>query len=180
MQLARFLCRERIGTIHPFPVEVRGQNNSELTLTHAQIGTKCDRAKLRRVQQQKQARLTGYEGERRPPSTWIDEWPTNPFVLACVALGSVQIAVVTVALRRHNSGREYEWCSEAVHSALNAETDMHPRPLPQKYPPTIRLPAGISRRLIAHEVVHVSAALLHVVVADLPTIGRRTSYPISH
>eukprot|EP00965_Chrysotila_dentata_P170556 5630323-Pleurochrysis_carterae.AAC.1 len=99
----------------------------------------------------------------------IDEWPTNPFVLACVTLGSVQIVVVAVALRRHNSGREDEWCSEAVYSALSAEVDMHPRPLPQKHPPPIPLPAGMSRRSIAHEVAHVSAALVHVVVADLPT-----------
>eukprot|EP00965_Chrysotila_dentata_P029185 970804-Pleurochrysis_carterae.AAC.1 len=38
----------------------------------------------------------------------------------------------------------------------------------------------MSRRLIAHEVVHVSAALVQVVVVDLPVVVRRTSYPISH
>eukprot|EP00965_Chrysotila_dentata_P160886 5312652-Pleurochrysis_carterae.AAC.1 len=38
----------------------------------------------------------------------------------------------------------------------------------------------MSRRLIAHEVVHVSAALVRVVVADRPVVVRRISYPISH
>eukprot|EP00965_Chrysotila_dentata_P061251 2029249-Pleurochrysis_carterae.AAC.1 len=62
--------------------------------------------------------------------------------------------VVAVAIRRHNSGRGDEWCSELVPSAKNAAVDMHPRPLPQKHPPPILLPTGMSRRSIAHEVVH--------------------------
>eukprot|EP00965_Chrysotila_dentata_P106154 3506197-Pleurochrysis_carterae.AAC.1 len=37
----------------------------------------------------------------------------------------------------------------------------------------------MSRHSAAHEVVHVSAALVHVVVADQPTVNHRTSCPIS-
>eukprot|EP00965_Chrysotila_dentata_P087444 2886891-Pleurochrysis_carterae.AAC.1 len=51
---------------------------------------------------------------------------------------------------------------------------MHPRPLPQGYPPQIPPPVEMSRHSAAHEVVHVSAVLVHVVVADPPTISRRT------
>eukprot|EP00965_Chrysotila_dentata_P055569 1843374-Pleurochrysis_carterae.AAC.1 len=39
----------------------------------------------------------------------------------------------------------------------------------KKHPPPILLPAEMSRRSVATEVVHVSAALVHVVVADPPT-----------
>eukprot|EP00965_Chrysotila_dentata_P105888 3497496-Pleurochrysis_carterae.AAC.1 len=49
---------------------------------------------------------------------------------------------------------------------------MYPRPLPQKHPPPNLLLAEMIRRSAAHEVVHVSAALAHVVVAVLPTVGR--------
>eukprot|EP00965_Chrysotila_dentata_P034626 1153231-Pleurochrysis_carterae.AAC.1 len=62
--------------------------------------------------------------------------------------------VVAVALRRHNSGRGDEWCSEVVPSAYNAEANMHPEPLPQRHPPPTSLPAEMSRHSAAHEVVH--------------------------
>eukprot|EP00965_Chrysotila_dentata_P143039 4726772-Pleurochrysis_carterae.AAC.1 len=57
---------------------------------------------------------------------------------------------------------------------------MHPGPLPQKHPPPSPLPVEMSRHSAAHEVVHVSVALVHVVVADPLTVNRRTSLPISH
>eukprot|EP00965_Chrysotila_dentata_P254998 6212065-Pleurochrysis_carterae.AAC.5 len=57
---------------------------------------------------------------------------------------------------------------------------MHPEPPPQKYPPPVLPLAGRNRRSAADGVVHVSAALVYVVVVDLPMVSRRTSYPIYH
>eukprot|EP00965_Chrysotila_dentata_P212539 6187100-Pleurochrysis_carterae.AAC.2 len=115
MRLARFLCRERICAIHPFPVRVRGRNNRRSVTEPIAWSVVAERA-----------RLTDYEGERRPPSTWIDGWLTNPSALVCVTPGSVRIVdVVAVAPRRRNSGPEDELCSGAVPSAWNAGANMH-------------------------------------------------------